>query len=159
MIRYYTSGLFVFSTVGGIVTYLILSGFADTPTCVLFSAITTLLLSITIPATFAIADRKFLPLKREITAPIVLDERVNYVVGQEIKQGFMVTTSESLFVISTDDKKPVKFEIKKSDIKKISITDGIYLNIFLDYDKCIRIFGSNCEELSNKLAEAGFGKN
>ena len=45
-----------------------------------------------------------------------------------------------------------------TNIKKISVTDDIYLNIFLDYDKCIRVFAMNCEELSSKLQAEGFGK-
>lgn len=159
MSRYYTTPLFVFSCFGGVVTYLLTSGLTDDMAVSLFfAAITTLLLSITIPLTFYISDRKFLPLKKEIKEPIVIDERVNYIVGSEIKQGFMVTTKESLFVLSTDKAKPIKFEIKRSDIKKISISEDIYLNIFLDYDKCIRIFANNCEELSSKLHAEGFGK-
>lgn len=158
MSRYYTPSLFIFSTLGGIVTFLLVSGIADMPTSVLFSAITILLIATIIPVLFALADRKFIPLKKEIKEPIVLDERVNFVVGEEIKQGFMVTTKESMFVISTDNDKPIKFEIKRSDIIKISISEGVFLNIFLDYDKCIRVFASNCEELFKKLRAQGFGK-
>lgn len=158
MSRYYTTSLFVFSIFGGVVTYMLISGMADMPTSVLFGAITTLGISITIPAMFAYADRKFVPLRKEIKEPIIIDERVNYLVGKEIKQGFMITTKDSMFVISHGEKEPVKFEIKKSDIKKVSVSEGVYLNIFLDYDKCIRVFSANCEELSKKLQAEGFGK-
>ena len=158
MKRYYTTALLVFSILGGLVTYMIISPMTDMPTAVLFSALTTLGVSIAIPAMFAWGDRKFLPLRKEITEEIIIDERVNYLVGQEIKQGFMLTTRDSMFVISSDDGKPVKFEIKKSDVKKISVSEGIYLNIFLDYDKCIRVFAANCEELSSRLKAEGFGK-
>ena len=61
-----------------------------------------------------------------------------------------------LFIPNTDNNKPVKFEIKRSDIKKISISDNVFLNIFLDYDKCIRIFSSDCEKLLEKLSKEGF---
>ena len=159
MKRYFNSALFTFSTVGGIVTCIIVSFFTDdTPTVVLFSAIATLLISITIPLMFAISDRKLLPVIKQIKDEIIIDERVHYIVGQELKQGFIITTKESLFVISSEDDKPVKLEIKRSDIKKISITDDIFLNIFVDYDKCIRVFAGNCEELSKKLITLGFGK-
>ncbi len=158
MKRYYTTALLVFSILGGVVTYWLISPMADMPTSVLFGAITTLLISIIIPFLFALSDRKFLPLRKEIKEPIVIDERVNYLVGNEIKQGFMLTTKNSIFVISSDDNKPVKFEIKKSDVKKISVSEGVYLNIFLDYDKCIRVFAANCEELSSRLKAEGFGK-
>lgn len=159
MKRYYNSALLSFSTVGGIVTALILSFVVeDIATIVLFSAIATLLISITVPAMFAISDRKFIPVIKEIKDEIVIDERVHYIVGQELKHGFIITTKNSLFVISSDDDKPVKFEIKKSDIKKISISEGVYLNIFLGYDKCIRVFAGNCDELSKKLIAEGFGK-
>jgi hypothetical protein len=156
--RYYTTPLFIFSTLGGVVTYLIISGMTDWPVALLFAAITTLGISILIPAMFAKADKKFKPLRKEIKDPILIDERVNYLVGKEVKQGFMIATKDSVFVLSTDNDKPIKFEIKKSDIKKISVTDDIYLNIFLDYDKCIRVFSSNCDELSSKLKAEGFGK-
>ena len=156
--RYYTSSLFIFSILGGVVTFWIVSGMADVPTSVLFAALTTLGISLVIPAMFALSDKKFKPLRKEIKDPIVIDERVNYLVGKEVKQGFMLTTKDSIFVLSMDNEKPVKFEIKKSDIKKISVTDDIYLNIFLDYDKCIRVFAPNCEELSSKLQAEGFGK-
>ena len=159
MSRYYTPPLFIFSIFGGVVTFLIVSGFEEnTAVALLFGAITTLVLSITIPAMFAISDRKFALLKKEIKEPIILDERVSYVVGQELKQGFMVTTKESLFVISIDNDKPVKFEIKRKEIKKISISEDVYLNVFLDYDKCIRIFSAQCEDLLKKLHAEGFGK-
>ena len=158
MSRYFTTSLFVFSTIGGVVTYFIVSSMADMPTSVLFAAITTLGISLVVPSMFAFADRKFIPLRKEIKEPIVIDERVNYIVGRDMKQGFILTTKDTLFVLSVDDNKPVKFEIKKSEIKKISVTDGIYLNIFLDYDKCIRVFAADCEELSKQLLAEGFGK-
>ena len=159
MKRYYNSALLSFSTVGGIVTALILSFIVeDIPTIALFSSLTILGISITVPAMFAIADRKFKPIIKEIKDDIVIDERVHYIVGQELKHGFIMTTKNSLFVISTENDKPIKLEIKKSDIKKISISDGIYLNIFLGYDKCIRVFAGNCDELSKKLIAEGFGK-
>lgn len=159
MSRYYTTPLFIFSCFGGVVTYLILSGVTDDrAVSVICAAISAIVLSITVPLSFYMADRKFIPLRKEIKEPIVIDERVNFVVGQEIRQGFMVTTKNSLFVLSTENKRPIKFEIKRSDIKKISISDDVYLNIFLDYDKCIRIFAGNCDELSKKLDAEGFGK-
>ena len=159
MKRYYNSALLTFSTVGGIVTCLIASFFTDDiPTLVLFSAVTTLLISITVPLMFAIADRKFMPVIKQITDEILIDERVHYVVGQELRQGFVLTTKDSLFVISSENDKPVKLELKKSDIKKISVTDGVYLNIFLDFDKCIRIFAGNSDDLSKKLHGQGFGQ-
>lgn len=158
MSRYYTTSLFVFSILGGVVTFMLVSSMADVPTSVLFGAIATLGISIVIPSMFALSDRKFIPLRKEIKDPIVIDERVNYLVGNDIKQGFMITTKDSMFVISHGENAPVKFEIKKSDIKKISVSEGIYLNIFLDYDKCIRVFAVNCEELSKKLQAEGFGK-
>ena len=159
MKRYFTSALFTFSTVGGIVTFIITSFFTeDTYTLVLFSALATLLISIAVPIMFAILDRDLLPLVKQIKEEIIIDERVHFIVGQELKRGFMITTKESLFVIANEDEKPLKMEIKRSDIKKISITDGIYLNIFLDYNKYIRVFAGNCEELSKKLITSGFGK-
>lgn len=158
MLRYYTPSLFIFSTLGGIVTFMLVSGDADLPTSVLFAAITTLVIATLIPALFAIGDRKFKPLRKEIKDKIILDERVNFVVGEEIRQGFMVTTKSSMFVLSTEGNKAIKFEIKKSDIKKISISEGVFLNIFLDYDKCIRVFAGNCDELVKKLHAEGFGK-
>ena len=158
MRKYYTTSLLVFSILGGVVTYFLISSMADIPTSVLFGAITTLGISIVIPAMFAFADRKFIPLRKEIKEPIIIDERVSYIVGKEVKQGFMLTTKDSMFVISSNNDKPIKFEIKKSDIKKISVSEGVYLNIFLDYDKCIRVFAANCEELSSMLRAEGFGK-
>lgn len=159
MSRYFTPSLLTFSTLGGVVTFLLASFFTDDiPTLVLFSAVATLCISLTVPTMFAITDRKYNPLRKEISEPIVIDERVNYVVGEQIRQGFMLTTKESMFIISTEDNKPVKMEFKRSDIKKISISDDVFLNIFLDYDKCIRVFAGNCDELSKKLHDAGFGK-
>lgn len=159
MSRYFTPSLLTFSTIGGVVTFLLASFFTDdVPTLVLFSAVATLCISLMVPTMFAITDRKYNPLRKEISEPILIDERVNYVVGEQIRQGFILTTKESLFIISTEDNKPVKMEFKRSDIKKISISDDVFLNIFLDYDKCIRVFAGNCDELSKKLHDAGFGK-
>lgn len=157
MSRYYTPSLFIFCILGGVVIYFIASELVSEQIVALISgAIASIIISITVPLMFYYADRKYNLLKKEIGDKIVLDERVGYVVGQEIKRGFMVTTKNSLFVISSDNNKPVKFEIKRSDIKKISISDDVFLNIFLDYDKCIRIFSSDCEKLLEKLAKEGF---
>ena len=158
MKRYYTTGLLVFSVLGGVVTYFLVSSMTDFATSVFFAAISTLFISLIIPGILALGDRKFIPLRKEIKDPIVIDERVNYLVGKEMKQGFILTTKETMYVLSIEDNRPVKFEIKKSEIKKISVTEGIYLNIFLDYDKCIRFFAANCEELSKQLLAEGFGK-
>ena len=157
MSRYYTPSLFIFCILGGVVIYFIAFELASDQLVALISgAISSIIISITVPLAFYYADRKYNLLKKEIGDKIVLDERVGYVVGQEIKRGFMVTTKNSLFVISSDNNKPVKFEIKRSDIKKISISDDVFLNIFLDYDKCIRIFSSDCEKLLEKLSKEGF---
>ena len=157
MSRYYTPSLFIFCILGGVVIYFIAYELTSDQLVALVSgAISSIIISITVPLTFYYADRKYNLLKKEIGDKIVLDERVGYVVGQEIKRGFMVTTKNSLFVISSDNNKPVKFEIKRSDIKKISISDDVFLNIFLDYDKCIRIFSSDCEKLLEKLSKEGF---
>ena len=158
MKRYYTTGLLVFSTLGGLVTYFLISSKTDLPTAVFFSAITTLFISLVIPGLLALGDRKFTPLRKEIKEPIVIDERVNYLVGKEMKPGFILTTKDTMFILSVDDNRPVKFEINKSDIKKISVTEGIYLNIFLDYDKCIRVFAANSDDLLKRLKSEGFGK-
>lgn len=158
MRRYYTTGLLIFSTLGGIVTFLLISSMTDFPTALLFAALTTLGISLIIPGMCALADRKFLPLRKEIKEEIIIDERVNYLVGKELKQGFMLTTKDSMFIISIDENRPIKFEIKKSDIRKISVTEGVYLNIFLDYDKCIRVFAADCDGLSSRLRAEGFGK-
>lgn len=158
MLRYYTPSLFTFSTIGGIVAFIIASFFVGTAESVLCSALTMLGIATAIPALFAIADRKFVPLRKEIKDPIVIDERVNFVVGNDVRGGFVVATRNSLFILSSEDEKPIKFEIKRSDIKKISISEGVFLNVFLDYDKCIRIFANNCDELRKKLVSEGFGK-
>lgn len=158
MSRYFTPSLFTFSTVGGIVTAVIVSFVTDdTPTIALFSAIATLLISVSVPTLFALADRKFIPLRKEIKEKIVIDERVNYIVGDEIRHGFIITTKDSLYILSSENEKPIKFEFKRNDIRKVSVTEGVYLNIFLDYDKCIRVFAGNCEEISSKLRAEGFG--
>ena len=157
MSRYYTPSLFIFCILGGVVIYFIASALGmDELVSVISGAIGSIFISITVPLIFFQADKQFNVLKKEIGDKIILDERVGYVVGQEIKRGFMVTTKNSLFVISSDNNKPVKFEIKRSDIKKISISDNVFLNIFLDYDKCIRIFSSDCEKLLEKLSKEGF---
>ena len=156
--RYYTTSLFIFSTLGGVATFALISGITDLPVAVLFSALTTLGISLVIPGMFALSDKKFKPLRKEISDPILIDERVNYLVGNNIRQGFIIVTKDSMFVLSTENNKPIKFEIKKSEIKKISMTDDIYLNIFLEYDKCIRVFATNCRELLSMLHAEGFGK-
>lgn len=156
--RYYTTSLFIFSTLGGVATFALISGITDLPVAVLFSALTTLGISLVIPGMFALSDKKFKPLRKEISDPILIDERVNYLVGNNIRQGFIIATKDSMFVLSTENNKPIKFEIKKSEIKKISMTDDIYLNIFLEYDKCIRVFATNCRELLSMLHAEGFGK-
>ena len=158
MSRYYTTSLFIFSTLGGVATFALISGITDLPVAVLFSALTTLGISLVIPGMFALSDKKFKPLRKEISEPILIDERVNYLVGNNIRQGFIIATKDSMFVLSTENNKPIKFEIKKSEIKKISMTDDIYLNIFLEYDKCIRVFATNCRELLSMLHAEGFGK-
>ena len=158
MSRYYTTSLFIFSTLGGVMTFALICDMTDLPVAVLLSAITTLGISLVIPTMFAISDKKFKHLRNEISDPILIDERVNYLVGNKVRQGFIIATKESMFVLSTDNNKPIKFEIKKSDIKKISVTDDVYLNIFLEYDKCIRVFATNCRELSTMLHAEGFGK-
>ena len=78
MSRYYTNSLLIFSVFGGVVTFFLILSFEDVALSLFCGAITALLLSIIIPTVFAIGDRKFMPLKKEIAEPIVLDERVRY---------------------------------------------------------------------------------
>ena len=67
MSKYYKPSLYILSTLGGALTFLILLTFNDWPVALLFAAITTLFISITIPLMFYVSDRKFTPLKKEIS--------------------------------------------------------------------------------------------
>lgn len=158
MSRYYTSSLFVFSVIVGVLAYTLLSFFASNEDAMLFASIATLAIATTVPAVLAFADRKLISLKNKITEPISVDERVGVISENGIRQGFIITTAKSLYIITLDGTEPVCREIKKEDVKKISVSDGVYLNIFVDYNKFIRVFPGNCEELFSMLAEEGFTK-
>lgn len=158
MSKYYTPSLFIFSVLGGGICFVLLSFFADVMTAICFASLCAIGISVTIPATLALSDRRLLPLKKEIGEPILIDERISIVAGNEIKQGFIVTTSSSIFVISFEKGSPVKMEIKKDSVKKISVTDDVYINIFIDYNRFVRIFCGNCEELFARLRDEGFVK-
>ena len=157
MKKYYTPAVYFISIVCGVIAYLISSFFTESLVALLFAAIATLVISFIIPLAFVISDIKYKPLKLGIPSPFIIDERVNYIMGGIIRHGFMVLTKDSLFLITFADKKPLRYEIKRNEVKKVSITEDVYLNIFLDYDKFIRISSGNCQEISEKLAEQGFG--
>ena len=159
MRKYYTPAVYLVSIVCGVIAYLLSSFFCEPRIALLSGVIVTLIISLAIPCAFAISDEKYKPLKRGIPSPFIIDERVNYMItGGELRHGFMVLSKESLYLITFADKKPLRFEVKKNEVKKISVTDGVYLNIFLDYDKFIRISSGNCLEISAKLTEQGFGQ-
>lgn len=158
MSKYYTPSLFMFSVLGGGICFVLLSFFSDAGTALCFASLCALGISAAIPATLALADRRFLTLKREIGEPIVIDERISVVTGQALKRGFIIATKTSIFVISTENGRPVKMEIKKDSVKKISVTDDVYINIFIDYNRFVRIFCLNCEELFSRLRDEGFVK-
>ncbi len=157
MTKYYTKSLYILSIFSGIVTFTVTLLMDELAVALLFGALTALMTSVTVPILFAISDRKFKVLKAQIKEKIVLDERVVYMVGKEARDGLIVTTRNSLYVLSTENNKPIKFEIKREEIKKISITDDMFINIFVDYDKFIRVFADNATELVKKLSREGFG--
>lgn len=158
MSRYYTPSLMVFSILGGVTAYVLLSLFTDNVTSLTFASIATLAIATVIPATLAVSDRRIMPIRKEIGEPILIDERIRIIKGKEAKQGFILATAASLFLVSLDGDRPVKLEIKKDSIRKISINEEVYIDIFIDYSKFIRIFCGNCEELFSRLAEEGFTK-
>ena len=157
MKKYYTSGVYLTSIICGVAVYLVSSLFCEALWALLFGVGVTLIVSFVIPLSFVISDFKYKPLKIGIPAPFIIDERVNCVIGGVLRHGFMVLTKESIFLITFADKKPVRYEIKRKEVKKISLEEDVYLNIFLDYDKYIRIASGNCLEISEKLSEQGFG--
>ena len=157
MRKYYTPAVYFISIVCGVIAYFLSSLFSEPLIALLSGVIVTLIISLAIPIAFVASDAKYKPLKMGLPGPFIIDERVNYMMGSELRHGFMVLTRESLFLITFADKKPLRYEIKREQVKKISITEEVYLNIFLDYDKFIRISSGNCHELSEKLAEQGFG--
>ena len=158
MKKYYTPGVYLISILIGAIVYIMASFFADPLLALLFGTLTVLVVSVAIPLSFAISDHKFKKFKQGIPAPFIIDERVNCVIGGALKNGFMVLTRDTLFIITFAGKKPIRYEIKRNEVKKISITDNIYINIFLDYNKYIRIASGNCFEIRDKLSEQGFGK-
>ena len=157
MKKYYTPAVYFISIVCGVIAYLISSFFSEPTVALLSGVVVTFIISLAIPIAFVVSDAKYKPLKMGLPAPFVIDERVNYMMGSELRHGFMVLAGESLFLITFADKKPMRYEIKREQVKKISVTEGVYLNIFLDYDKFVRISSGNCLELSEKLTKHGFG--
>ena len=157
MKKYYTPAVYFISIVCGVIAYLISSFFSEPTVALLSGVLVTFIISLAITIAFVVSDAKYKPLKMGLPAPFVIDERFNYMMGSELRQGFMVLAGESLFLITFADKKPMRYEIKREQVKKISVTEGVYLNIFLDYDKFVRISSGNCLELSEKLTKQGFG--
>lgn len=158
MKKYYTPGVYLVSILIGAIVYIISSFFAEPLLALLIGTVAVLVVSVTIPLSFAVSDRKYNKFKQGIPAPYIIDERINCVIGGALKNGFMVLTRDTLFIITFAGKKPIRYEIKRDEVKKISITENIYLNIFLDYNKYIRIASGNCFEIRDKLSEQGFGK-
>lgn len=158
MQRYYTPALYVLSTLNGIISFLVSTSLgASIPEGVLTAAIATLTVATVIPLTRYFADRKLIKLRRDIKGEVLLDETANLVVGDALQRCFVVATKEAMFIISFDRGRPVRLEIKKSSVMKISVTDDVVLVVFLDYGKCIKIVARNSGEMSEILAKQGFG--
>lgn len=158
MKKYYTPAVYILSVAAGVICYIASSLFFDGAVALLIGLSVILCVSVMIPAAFAISDIKYKALKQGIPAPFIIDERVNCVVGNSHKNGFIVLSGDTLFVMTYSGKKPIRYEIKKDEIKKISISENIYLNIFLDYNKYIRIASGNCLDIMDKLKRHGFGR-
>lgn len=158
MKKYYTPGVYLISILVGVVVYIIASFFATPLLALLCGAVSVLIISLVIPISFAISDIKYKRFKAGIPAPFIIDERISCVISGSLQNGFMVLTRDTLFIITFAGKKPIRYEIKRDEVKKISITENIYLNIFLDYNKYIRIASGNCFEIRDKLSEQGFGR-
>ena len=157
MKKYYTPGVYFVSIVGGILVFVITLIFIDPNLALLCGAIVTLLSSVAIPLGLSISDKKYKRFKEGIPRPFLIDERINCVIGGELRDGFIVLTRDKLFIMTFVDKRPIRYELKRDEVKKVSITENIYLNIFLDYNKFIRIASGNCFEIKDKLSEQGFG--
>lgn len=159
MSRYYTRSLYILSTLNGIIAFAISTALgAEIPMAVICSAFSMLIIATAIPLLQYLSDRRLLALRKGIKGPFLLDERVNIVVGNELRRCFVLTTGEAMFIISLENNKPVRLEIKKSEVKKVSVSEDLLLNIFLDYNKCIRILSPHNERICEELGAQGFGK-
>lgn len=158
MKKYYTPAVYITSIAAGIISYIVSTLFFENGIALLIGLSVIFCVSLIIPAAFAISDVKYNALKKGIPAPFIIDERVSCVIGNSLKNGFIVLSGDTLFLMTYSQKKPIRYEIKKSEIKKISISENIYLNIFFDYNKYIRIASGNCSEIMDKLKRQGFGR-
>ena len=157
MRKYYTPGVYFVSIVSGILAFVITLIFTDPLVALLCGAAVTLLVSVAIPLGLSMSDGKYKRFKEGIPRPFIIDERVNCVIGGELKGGFIVLTRDKLFIMTFVGKRPIRYELKRDEVKKVSVSENIYLNIFLDYNKFIRIASGNCLEIKDKLSEQGFG--
>lgn len=159
MSRYYTGALYKISTIDGIIAFIISTSLgASVAEGVLIAAVSMLLVATLIPVLRYRADKALIKLRRTIKEKILLDETASIVVGDIFQRCFVITTESSMFIISQSHGKATRVEIKKSSVRKISFSDDCLLRIFLDYDKCIKLFSPNIERLGERLAEQGFGK-
>lgn len=157
MKKYFTDTVILVSIICGIIAYAIFSFIVQPIAALLIGAGVVAVISLAFPLAFSIGDMKYKPLKTGISAPLLVDERVNCVIGGVVRHGFMVLNKESIFIITFIGKKPIRYEIRKKEVKKVSVTGDIYINIFLDYNKFIQIVSGNSINITEKLNEEGFG--
>lgn len=157
MKKYFTNTVILISIVCGILAYAVSSFIVVPFAALIIGAGTTVLISLLFPIAFALGDIKYKPLKAGISAPFLVDERVNCIIGGVVRHGFMVLNKESIFIITFIGKKPIRYEIRKKEVKKVSVTGDVYINIFLDYNKFIQIISGNSIDITEKLNEQGFG--
>ncbi len=157
MKKYFTPAVLIISVIFGVLVYGVVAIFFGGDIALLEGSIATLALSLAFPTIFALGDRKYKKLMLDVPDPRLIEERVECIVNGKTSHGYMVMNSNSIYLLSIVDNKAVRCEIKKDQIKGISLTGDFYINIFTDYNKYIRIISGNSLEITKKLEMAGFG--
>ncbi|MBQ9783913.1 MAG: hypothetical protein IJW29_00250 [Clostridia bacterium] len=122
---------------------------------VLVGAVVALICSFVLPLSAYLRDRPYIRIKKTLTQPLLIDERVCFTVRDGTVNGFMVLTNDAMIFLSLE-RGDHRLELSREDVRYISCEEGVTVNVFLNEKQFVRVISGACEEICEILRENGW---
>ena len=122
---------------------------------VLVGAVVALLASFIVPLVCYCRDIPYIKIKKTLSVPFLIDERVHFSVKNGTVSGFMVLTEKKLVLLSLEQGDH-RLELAKEDISHITFDEAFTMNVFLNEKRFVKVISEACDEFCEILQQNGW---
>ena len=121
----------------------------------LVGAVVVLFSSVFFPVWAYLKELPFNKMKKQLPQPLLLDERVDFVINGKRLYGFFVLTEDRMVMIAESDGKH-RMELPREEVVRVVKEDNYSIKIYVNQQDFIQIQTPTFEKVYSVLAEKGW---